>query len=334
MQYGIQLPQGVLLGGTRDPVQAYETMTHVAQTADECGYASIWLADHFAPPVEQADKMFFECWTTTAALARDTRRVRLCQAVTCQAYRNPALLAKMASTVDVLSHGRLTLGIGAGDYEQEFGSYGYQYPSASIRLQQLREAVQVLLAMWTQEEASFEGTYYQVHDAINEPKGVQHPHIPLLIGGAGEKVTLKLVAHYADVYDAPGDLATVAHKLAVLKTHCEAIGRTYASIHRTTRTMCLIADTDEEATSTLPAEVKALFETMRQQKSSQENIALADPATQQWQALISGLIGSPETIRSRIAAYEAAGVQELRLFFPDAVYRMDSIRRFAKEFLV
>jgi F420-dependent oxidoreductase-like protein len=312
MKYGIVLPQGLAmdLASIKDPVEAYEAMTRVAQTADEAGYHSVWLGDHFHTTPQPSQEVTFECWTTTAALARDTKRVRIGQTVTCNGYRNPALLAKMASTVDVLSHGRLNFGIGAGWYEQEYRAYGYEYPDAPERLQRLREAVQVILAMWTQEEAEFLGKYYQIHGAINQPKGVQNPHIPLLIGGSGEKVTLKLVAQYGDACDVSGDLAQLARKFALLEEHCEAVGRDYHAIHRTARTVCMLADSDEEAVARTPEFVKALF----------------------GNALNSVLIGSPDTIRQRIADYEAAGVQELRIIFPD-VPQLNSIRRFASEFI-
>ena len=197
LKFGVGLPQGwtMDLASIRDPLEAYEAMTSVAQTADELGFSSIWLADHFHTVPQPLQEKAFECWTTTAALARDTRRVRIAQ-VTCNGYRNPALLAHMASNVDVLSHGRLDFGIGAGWYEHEYRAYGYEYPDAPMRLRYLREALQVILAMWTQEEANFEGNYYQVRDAINQPKGKQQPHIPLLIGGGGEKVTIRLFAQF------------------------------------------------------------------------------------------------------------------------------------------
>src|SRR5581483_10155917 len=134
---------------------------------------------------------------------------------------------------------------------------GYEYPDAPTRLRQLREAVQVILAMWTQEEAHFEGKYYRVHGAINQPKGVQQPHIPLLIAGGGEQVTLKLVAQYGDACNVSGDLATLEHKFSVLKQHCEAIGRDYNSIRRTVGTFCIIADTDEQAQALIPDGWKA-----------------------------------------------------------------------------
>jgi F420-dependent oxidoreductase-like protein len=314
MKYGLSLPQGwsMDLADIKDPVEAYETMTRVAQTADECGYESVWLVDHFHTVPQPSQEVTFECWTTTAALARDTRRVRVGQMVTCNGYRNPALLAKMASTVDVLSHGRLNFGIGAGWYEHEYHAYGYEYPDVPERLRRLGEAVQVILAMWTQEEAIFEGTYYQVRGAINQPKGVQKPHIPLLIGGSGEKVTLKLVAQYGDACNVFGDPVTLENKFAILKQHCQNVGRDYDSIHRTTVAVCVIGDTDEEALAQIPETVKAQFG------------GLMD----------ASLIGTPETIRKRLTAYEAAGVQELLLIVPTrGAARLETIRRFAQEFV-
>ncbi len=313
LKYGLFLPQGFTkeLAGIKDPVEAYETLTRLAQTADESGYDSVWMSDHFitAPPSQE---MLFECWTMAAALARDTKRVRIGQMVTGNSYRNPALQAKMASTVDVLSHGRFIFGIGAGWYEPDYRAYGYEYPDGPERLRQLREAVQVILAMWTQEEATFEGNYYQIQGAINQPKGVQQPHIPLLIAGGGEQVTLKLVAQYGDACNVRGDLATLENKFAVLKQHCETVGRDYESIHRTALTLCIIGDTDEQAQALVPEWANAVF-----------------PGD----VLSYGLIGSPETIRRRIAAYEATGAQELVISFSDATH-LDAVRRFAREFIL
>jgi F420-dependent oxidoreductase-like protein len=309
MKFGVALPQGTLmeLAGIKDPVEAYETMTRVALTAEETSFDSLWLSDAFWPA--DTSQILFECWTTTAAIARDTTRVRIGQMVTYSGLRHPALLAKMASTVDVMSHGRLTLGIGSGfpDLASQFRAYGYDFPDISVRSRQLREAVQILLAMWTQEEATFEGKYYQLRGAINQPKGMQQPHIPLLIGGNGEQVTLKLVAQYGDACHVFGDPATIAHKFAVLKQHCQAAGRDYESIRRATIAICVIAATDEQAEAQLPEAVRALFGS-------------------------GGLVGSPATIRKRIAALEEAGVQELMLRFPNA-RNLDGIRRFAQEFI-
>src|SRR2546427_11200544 len=267
MDFGVIVPQGwrMDLVGISDPSEAYETMTRVAQEADALDYDSIWLFDHFHTVPTPTQEVTFECWTSTAALARDTQRVRIGQIVTCNGYRNPALLAKMASTVDALSHGRLNLGIGAGWYEHEYRAYGFPYPDTGERLRRLREAVQIILAMWTQDEATFEGQYYQGRGAINQPKGVQKPHIPLLIGGGGEKVTLRMVAQYGDACNIGGDIPTIKHKLAVLKQHCEQLGRDYESIKRTTLIdYCVIAETEAGVLARLTPEERDHLEALRQ----------------------------------------------------------------------
>ncbi|MBO0790596.1 MAG: LLM class flavin-dependent oxidoreductase [Ktedonobacteraceae bacterium] len=343
MKFGIQVPQGwPMLAGITDPIQAYETISRVAQTADACGYETIWLADHLMPTTPN-QLLLFECWTNTAALARDTRRIRLCQEGTCAGYRNPALLAKMASTIDVLSHGRLTLGIGAGEHERGFEPFGYGNVDARTRQQQLSDAVQIILAMWLQEKATFEGKQYQVHGAINEPKGVQKPHIPLLIAGDEEQVTLKLVAQYADAcLLGPAPLETLEQKLAVLKQHCLTAGRNYESIWRTATVFCAIGDTNELAVASFSDAWKAHFKATKAFLDSIVEKESALSAMSEWISAIltgdstgarsMGLIGSPETIRNRLAAYEAIGVQELRLIFPDTVH-LASIRHFAQDFL-
>jgi alkanesulfonate monooxygenase SsuD/methylene tetrahydromethanopterin reductase-like flavin-dependent oxidoreductase (luciferase family) len=171
------------LVGLKDPVEAYETMTHVAQPVEELGYDSIWLFDHFHTVPAPTQEVTFECWTGTAALARDTKRVRIGQIVTCNSYRNPAILAKMASTVDVLSHGRLTFGIGAGWYEHEYNAYGYEYPDAPTRLRRLRERVQVILKMWSTRKRILRGTISRCmalstsRRACNEGKIREYKHV-------------------------------------------------------------------------------------------------------------------------------------------------------------
>jgi len=313
MDFGVIVPQGwrMDLVGISDPSEAYETMTRVAQEADALGYHSIWLYDHFHTVPTPTQEITFECWTSTAALARDTRRVRLGQMVTCNSYRNPALLAKIASTVDALSHGRLDFGIGAGWYEEEYVAYGYPYPGTHERLGRLHEAVEIILSMWTQEEANFGGTYYQVRGAINQPKGVQKPRIPLLIGGGGEKVTLRLVAQYADACNVGGDIPTIKHKLAVLKQHCEQLGRDYERIKRTALIdFCVIAETEAGVLAKLTPQERDNVEELRQ----------------------TWLIGTPEQIRERLAEYEEAGIQELIVRFVDAA-KLESVRLFAREFI-
>jgi F420-dependent oxidoreductase-like protein len=231
VRFGLFVPQGWILdlADIKDPIEQYETMSRVAQTAERLGFDSIWLFDHFHTYFKPVLQTTFECWTATAALARDTSRIRLGQMVTCNSYRNPALLAKMASTVDVLSHGRLDFGVGAGWYEHEYLAYGYDFPpTPGDRLRMLAEALQVITAMWTEPYASFEGSHYRVSGAINEPKGVQKPHPPIWVGGSGEKVTLKLAAKYGDATNLGGhldDMGYYTHKYDVVRAHCDAIGR-------------------------------------------------------------------------------------------------------------
>jgi F420-dependent oxidoreductase-like protein len=300
MKFGVLVPQGwrMDLVGIDDPVEAYETMTRVAVEAETLGFDSIWLFDHFHTVPVPTQEVTFECWTSTAALARDTKRVRIGQMVTCNGYRNPALLAKMASTVDVLSHGRLDFGIGAGWYEQEFLAYGYNYPDGPTRLRQLRDAVQIILKMWSDEHAEYEGQYHSVRGAINQPKGAQKPHIPLLIGGGGEKVTLKLVAQYADACNIGHlDNAGLERKFAIIKQHCDAVGRDYNTIHRTVLFNCAIAETDAEAWAK-----SAPF---------QRNIPSGRIREQ-------ALVGTPDAVRKRVQEIEQTGAQELIVFMPDS----------------
>jgi alkanesulfonate monooxygenase SsuD/methylene tetrahydromethanopterin reductase-like flavin-dependent oxidoreductase (luciferase family) len=172
--------------------------------------------------------------------------------VTCNGYRNPALLAKMASTVDVLSHGRLDFGIGAGWYRHEYDAYGYPYPPTGERLAMLGEALQVIRAMWTEPYASFAGRYYTIAGAINEPKGVQQPHPPIWVGGEGERVTLRLAAQYGDATNFGGhldDLGWYRHKFDVVRAHCEALGRDPAELIRSAdvETTLLAPGDDPEA---------------------------------------------------------------------------------------
>ncbi|TMC90227.1 MAG: LLM class F420-dependent oxidoreductase, partial [Chloroflexi bacterium] len=310
MKCGVIAPQGwrMDLVGIKDPVEAYETMTGVAQAVEELGYDSVWLFDHFHTVPVPTQEVTFECWMSTAALARDTKRVRIGQIVTCNAYRNPALLAKMASTVDVMSHGRLNFGIGAGWYEHEFKAYGYEYPDAPTRLRYLREGVQVILKMWSEEEAYFEGNYYHVRGAINQPKGVQKPHIPMLIGGSGEKVTLKLVAQYGDACNI-GYLEpeATARKFEIMRKHCEDVGRNYDDINRTIMLNCSIAESDEQAYQ------RAQAANFARNVGGPENLRTRS------------LVGTPEAIRKRLNEYEQIGAQEVILFFP-AAERLESLR--------
>ena len=235
VKFGLFVPQGwkMDLVGIPDPVEQYEAMTAVAKAADVGPWDSVWVYDHFHTVPEPTMETTFECWTVSATLARDTERVRIGQMVGCNGYRNPALYAKIASTVDVASHGRLNAGIGAGWYEHEWRAYGYGFPETPERMGMFREAVQIIHKMWTEDKPVFQGKRYAIDGPINEPKSaVPGQKVSMWIGGGGEKVTLKLVAQYGDARNVGRDPEICRHKLEVLQRHCESVGRNYDDIIR------------------------------------------------------------------------------------------------------
>lgn len=312
MKLSLYLPTGTTqeFTGYSDPIAAFDMIRELASIADETGFETIWAPDHFMP-FGPPGAYVFEVWTTLAALSRETTRVRLGQLVTGNGYRNPALLAKMASTLDVVAGGRFTFGIGAGWYEEEYRAFGYDFPAAGERLKRLEEALQIITSMWAQDSTTFEGTYFRTSGAVNQPAGVQTPHVPLMVAGGGEKVTLRLVAAYADLCNVQEPPTEVARKLGILAEHCAAVGRDYSTITKTSTSYCIIADTDEEARAAVPPWAPMVFP--------------GDLGSY-------GLVGTVDTIRERLAAYEQAGVDELVVAFQDAL-SADTLRRFAKEFI-
>ncbi|HEV2526937.1 MAG TPA: LLM class F420-dependent oxidoreductase [Thermomicrobiales bacterium] len=238
MTFGSFVPQGwrMDLTAIEDPVEQFEAMTGVARAADAGPWDSIWVYDHFHTVPQPTMNTVFESWTISATLARDTERVKVGQMVNCHGYRNPALFAKIASTVDVASHGRLLAGYGAGWYEHEWKAYGYGFPETRDRMRAFREGVQILHRMWTEDKPTFDGQYHHIHEPINEPKSARPGRkIPLWIGGGGEQVTLKLVAQYGDATNVGiGDPEVIRHKFDVLRGHCEAVGRNYDEIVHST----------------------------------------------------------------------------------------------------
>lgn len=196
-------------------------------------FEGFWLFDHFVPINGHVEGPCMDGWTLLGALAAATERVRLGLMVGCNGYRHPAVLAKIATTVDQVSGGRLDMGLGAGWFETEYKMYGIPFPSAAQRIRELDEACQVLKLLWTEELANFEGKYYRLEEARHEPKPVQRPHPPFTIGGGGEKLTLRVVAKHASIYNAPGGTPEeVRHKNQVLDEHCAEIGRAPSEISR------------------------------------------------------------------------------------------------------
>ena len=226
---------------------SFATIEAKARSAEELGYHSVWLMDHLAAPAAPEHDTL-EGWTLAAALAARTSTVRLGHLVTANPFRHPALLAKMAATLDAVSHGRLILGYGAGWFAQEYEAYGYDFPPIGTRLRQLEEGLQILKRMWTEEQATFHGAHYHVENARCLPRPTRKPHPPILIGGAGEKVLLKLVARYADIWNNMGIFhREIGAKLEVLRRHCQRVGRSFDEIEISQQTVGAIGLSRDEA---------------------------------------------------------------------------------------
>jgi F420-dependent oxidoreductase-like protein len=231
MRIGVIVPQGWV--GEYDgwnPADAWSRTRDVAWQAEALGFESIWLFDHFHTVPRPRDEITFEAFTTLSALAVETRRVRLGHVVLCAGYRNPALVAKMISTLDVISGGRMELGIGAGWKRDEWLAYGYGFPGAPQRLAILRDSLEVVRAMLGPGHATYDGEHASVSNAINIPKPLQ-PRVPIMVGGNGPNVTWRLAAKYADELNLDGMTPDqVAAALPTIRARCEAIGRDPATL--------------------------------------------------------------------------------------------------------
>lgn len=246
LSFGTFAPQGWRLEfqGIKGPAAQWQNLRATALHLEELGYDSLWLYDHFHTVPRALIEPTFECWTTMAALAEATSRIRLGQLVTCSLYRNPAYLAKMASCVDVMSGGRVEVGIGAGWKHDEFAAYDYEFPGIRERLERMRETGKVLKTMWTDEKADFQGKYYRVTEAINEPKPLQNGGPPLWIGSQGEKVGLRIVAEVADGWNHNRDRDAFDRKKGLLEQHCRDLGRDPASMRISAERSCAIFDSE------------------------------------------------------------------------------------------
>lgn len=219
-----------------DPAGIFEAVKAKAQWAETHGFAWFSVMDHLIQiaNVGAPDEPFVEGWTVLSALAAVTERIRLATLASSVGYRNPAHLAKIAAGVDLISRGRLTLGIGAGWFAAEYRQYGWEFPPRpAVRIRQMEEAVRLILAMWTDKRTTFHGKYFHAEDAILEPKPVQKPHPPVMIAGGGEQLTLRAVARLGDACNVGGSPQDVRHKFDVLRRHCEAERRDYQAIERT-----------------------------------------------------------------------------------------------------
>ena len=293
-------------------VASYDEMRRTAALAEELGFDSIWLCDHFltlapgayvedagiaradAPPSREADSgsmPLLECWTALSALARDTRRLRLGTSVLCHSYRAPSVLAKMAATLDVISGGRLDLGLGAGWFEQEYRAYGVPFPRIGERIDQLAEGIEIIRRMWTEPRPSYRGRHYAVDGAICDPPPVQRPHPPIWIGGEGDRVH-RLAARAADGVNVRWwGPERIAGRAAYLDAACREAGREPAALRRSV-TALLVADRDAARADATRARFAGI------------------PAE-------GHVAGAPEQCVGRIREYVAAGVRHFLFTIPD-----------------
>ncbi len=207
----------------------YEQALAIAKEAEKLGYHSFWCSDHIFLDANSAERNCLEAWTLLAALAADTESIKLGTLVTCNSYRHPALLAKIAASIDMISNGRLWFGYGAGWKEIEYNAYGYDFPKIQVRMDMMEEALEIIKLLWTEPAPSYNGKYYSIKSAFSAPKPLQKPHPPILIGGMGERRTLRAVARYAD-YCNFSLHEELDRKLNVLREHCKSEGRDFNEI--------------------------------------------------------------------------------------------------------
>ncbi len=296
--FGLQIPSFTF--PQRPNENVYKVARDLAVEAENEGYHSVWLMDHLfqIPVVAPETDPILECWTTLAALAAATKRVKLGTLVSAVGFRPPSVLAKIVSTLDVISEGRVIAGLGAGWCDWETLAYGFEFPPVRERLEQLEEAVMILKAMWTDERASFEGKHFCVRDAICSPKPIQQPHPPLMIGGTGAKVTLRIVAQHAQAHNiGNGDAQFCRQVLHDLRDQCERIGRDYDSVWKTRLTPILFAQS---------------------QADTQRRIDLLRPAAEtEADFRARTIIGTPEQVTEQLQEFIDIGIEGFVVSFFD-----------------
>ena len=320
MRFGAFVPQGWRhdLAGI-DKSEHWEKMLAIARDIERLGYESAWVYDHFHTVPEPTQEVTYEAWTLMAALAATTESVRLGQMCTCNTYRPPSYLAKVAASIDVISNGRLEMGIGAGWYEHEHDGYGYEFLSPGGRLGMLREGVEIMKGMWTEDVFDYNGKYYTLEGAISQPKPIQEPYIPIWVAGGGEKVTLNIAAEHASYTNFGVTLDQFRHKSDVLAGHCEDLGRDFDSIVRSSNFTVVCAETEAEVED----KKKWVYDHFSRYVSDDK----AQRAAKEYDLMS----GTPEQIVERLSDWEAAGMTYAIVYFPDPAYDMSSVELFAKE---
>ncbi|PWD49692.1 LLM class F420-dependent oxidoreductase [Serinibacter arcticus] len=322
---GLFIPQGWrfdLVG--IDPAEQWEAMARLVRHADTgTAFSSVWVYDHFHTTPVPSEEATHEAWTLMSAFAAITDRVRLGQMCTCMAYRNPAYLAKVAATIDVISGGRVEMGIGAGWYEHEWRAYGYGFPRAGERLGMLREGVQIMRDAWRDGVATHHGEHYQVDGAIVRPLPLQEGGIPLWIAGGGEKVTLKIAAQYATHTNFDGSPEGFAHKSRLLEQHCADVGTDFGAITRSSNYNVALGTTEAEAQERLTVLHERLLPHLGAERTEE--------AVSGYRSSLA--FGTPEQVVERLLGMREAGMTYGIFYFPEAAYDTSGIELFEREVL-
>ncbi len=326
MRFGMFVPQGWrhdLVG--IEPAEHWEVMSGLAAVADavDSPWESIWVYDHFhTVPVPSAEATH-EAWTLMSAYAATTSRVRLGQMCTCMSYRNPAYLAKVAATVDIVSGGRVEMGIGGGWYEHEWRAYGYGFPDIPERLERLREGVEIMHQAWTTGSATLNGKHYQVDGAIVQPQPLQPGGIPFWIAGGGEKVTLKIAAKYASYTNFAGTPEEFIHKSEVLRGHCETLGRDFSEITRSSNFNTVIGTDAADVERRLDAIEARVAPFLGPEKTASFMAEYRSPD--------AVAVGTPSQVAARLAERRELGLGYSIHYFPEAAYDRSGLELFAAE---
>lgn len=325
MRFGMFIPQGWRLDLVGvEPAEQWRRMLQIAQAADAGAWDSVWVYDHFHTTPQPTQEATHEAWSLMSALAASTERVRLGQMCTCMGYRNPAYLAKVAATVDVISGGRVEFGIGAGWYEHEWRAYGYGFPGVGERISALRDGVQLIQRLWADGEASIESESFTIDGAICQPQPLQtgrdgRPRIPTWIAGGGEKRTLRYAAKWADATNFGGSPEQFARKRDILLQHLEREGRDPSEVRMTSNLNVVVRETEAEALRVVEA------------VQARADSALSAEHAGTGFSTKGAVVGTPQQVLDHVGALREAGLGTLIAYMPELAFDRDGMALFERE---
>jgi F420-dependent oxidoreductase-like protein len=321
MRFGAFVPQGWRLDLVGIEVKdQWQKMTDVARTIERSGFESLWVYDHLHTVPVATQEETYEAWTLMAALAAVTDTVRLGQMCTCNGYRHPSYLAKVAASIDAISGGRVEMGIGAGWYEAEYKGYGYPFPRPSVRIGELREAVEIMQAMWTTDVVDYAGEHYTLEGGICRPRPIQDPHIPFWIAGGGEQLTLKVAARYAQYTNFAGSVDIFTHKSNVLAGHCRDVGRDFDEIVRSANFNVICAETEAEVADKRAALIEHYTPHIGRERAEK---AVAKN--------FGAMSGTPEQLVEELSEWNRVGMTYAISYFADTAYDTTGLELYARE---